>query len=824
MSVLAKLYIAATISAAVLFLSFGVGVSRVNNLGWLLFYGAGALFAAGLKVKLPGISGTMSVSYVFVLAGISELSVGEALLIAALATVLQSVWHAQSRPRPIHLVFNVSSVSIAVTGAFWIYHHIPTLGFDPTVHYATQLALASGTYFALNTVSIAGVVALTEGKNIAVVWRTAYFWMFPYYLIGASITALMRYLYHSLNWKLMLFVLPVVYLIFRSYRLYLGQLERERIYANEMAALHLRTIEALALAIETKDHTTGTHLRRVQVYAQAIGQELNFDENQMKALQAASILHDIGKLAVPDYIISKPGKLTPEEFEKMKIHPVVGAEILATINFPYPVEPMVRCHHEKWDGSGYPDGIRGADIPLGARILSCVDCFDALASDRQYRKALPLDKAIEVVKSEAGKAFDPAVVEILARRYLELEKVAAAEPLVEMRTLSMDVKIARGESPDAGFQAEAAVTTDDGTGKFVNSLAVCRHEIQALCELTKGVGASLSLEDKLSLVAARIKRLVPYDSIAVYLMEGGTLVPRHVNGDNHKLFATLRIPLGEGLAGWVAENRKPILNGNPSVEPGYLNDAAKFSTLRSALAVPIESATGILGVIGLYKAEKDGFSRDHLRTLLAINSKVSTVVAHALQDEKTRTVATADSLTGLPNATSLFLRLEEELAFAREESTQVGVMVCDLDGFQRVNDHYGRLAGDRVLRSIGRHLSLRAKSGDYAARMGANQFVVIFRDASAQAVHSRVQTLVSAVCQAVIEICGEAVLGVSVGSAFYPEDGANTESLLAASERRMSAEKMQHKRDSVAVPVAMELARLGQSIGASTPVRVPQPF
>ena len=115
-------------------------------------------------------------------------------------------------------------------------------------------------------------------------------------------------------------------------------------------------------------------------------------ESELEALRAAALLHDIGKLAVPEHIISKPGKLTPEEFEKMKIHPVVGAEILERVKFPYPVVPIVRSHHEKWDGSGYPDGLKGEDIPIGARILAAVDCLDALASDRQYRKAIPLDE------------------------------------------------------------------------------------------------------------------------------------------------------------------------------------------------------------------------------------------------------------------------------------------------------------------------------------------------------------------------------------------------------------------------------------------------
>ncbi len=473
-------------------------------------------------------------------------------------------------------------------------------------------------------------------------------------------SALMRYFF---NWKLMPFVLPVLYAIFRSYRLYLGQLEREKIYAQEMAALHLRTIEALALAIETKDHTTGTHLRRVQIYAREIGKDLKLNESEMRALQAASILHDVGKLAVPDYIISKPGKLTPEEFDKMKIHPVVGAEIVATIDFPYPVEPIVRCHHEKWDGSGYPDGVRGTDIPLGARILSCVDCFDALASDRQYRKAMPLDKAIEVVKSEAGKAFDPAVVDVLARRYLELEQLAVAEPVVE------GAKAVGGRQSNARRRTRRRVPKrgcrDSRRGKGRVRKLVWRRDSRNFTHFANSPrmpAPRLSLEDTLvwSQPALRVwSRTTPLPFTS---WRERRLSRDYVNGENHKLFSTLRIPMGEGLSGWVAENRKPILNGNPSVEPGYLHDPSKFSTLRSALGIPIETASGIIGVIGIYKAEKDGFSRDHLRAVLAINLKLSMVVETALRHEKSRNEAATDSTHKLPGAASLFLHLDKELA------------------------------------------------------------------------------------------------------------------------------------------------------------------
>src|SRR5437660_3460880 len=255
---------------------------------------------------------------------------------------------------------------------------------------------------------------------------------------------MMSWLHGFTDWQTSLLTLPVVYLIYRSYRLYLGKLADEKRHVEEMADWHMRTIEALALAIEAKDQTTHDHLQRVRVYAVEVAKELKVDREGMEALQAAALLHDIGKLAIPEHIISKPGRLTPEEFEKMKIHPLVGAEILERVRFPYPVVPIVRAHHEKWDGSGYPSGLKGEEIPIGARILSSVDFLDAMASDRQYRRALPLDEVMKRLVAESGKSFDPKVVTVLKRSYLDLEKlVEKSSGQIAWSKLTTEVRVDR---------------------------------------------------------------------------------------------------------------------------------------------------------------------------------------------------------------------------------------------------------------------------------------------------------------------------------------------------------------------------------------------
>ena len=507
---------------------------------------------------------------------------------------------------------------------------------------------------------------------------------------------------HYVGWPTMLLTGPVVYLIYRSYRLYLNRLEAETKHAEEVASLHLRTIEALALAIEAKDHTTHDHLQRVQIYARELAASLDLTEAELQALQAAALLHDIGKLAVPEHIISKPGKLTPEEFEKMKIHPIVGAEILERVRFPYPVAPIVRAHHEKWDGTGYPNGLRGEEIPIGARILAAVDCLDALASDRQYRRAMPLEDAMKVVRSEAGHAFDPRVVDALEQGYVEWERKAKV-PAPKSASLSKDVKIERGLAPAAGFEASngsPAVAANAEPVNFLNLIAGARQEVQALFEISQDLGNSLSLDETLSVLDVRLRRIIPHHSLAVWMVRGDELTPEYVNGEDCRLFSSLQIPMGQGLSGWVAENGKPIVNGNPSVEPSYLNDKTLTSALRSAVALPLEGANGTLGVLTLYHMERDAFTKDHLRLLMAIAPKIGMSIENALRFQQAESSATTDFLTSLPNARSLFLQLDAEVSRARRNNQPLTVVVLDLDELKAINDRYGHLEGNRLLREV----------------------------------------------------------------------------------------------------------------------------
>ncbi len=588
-----------------------------------------ALLASSLKVSLPGIEGTLSVNFLFTLLGILELSMPETLLIGLASTLGQFYWRPARQLKLVQLIFNVSQVTVSSSVAYGAYKLMAVY----VLHRPGPLALlvAATSHFICNTAAMSTIIGLTEDKPVRKVWKDSYLWSFPYYMVGAAAAGLVNFLNGHIGWQSSLLVLPPIYLMYRSYRLYLGKLETEKKHAEKVSGLHLRTIEALALAIEAKDETTGEHLQRVRVYAMELAKDLGLNEDETEALKAAAVLHDIGKLAVPEHIISKPGKLTPEEFEKMKIHPIVGAEILEQVDFPYPVVPIVRAHHEKWDGSGYPYGLSGEAIPIGARILAAVDCLDALASDRQYRKALPLHEAMAKVAADSGKSFDPRVVAILNHRYVELEKLANEQPLQAPPKLSTDIKIERGSAPAAGFAESAAAPANNSAarvdvGSLLAAAQLCGREIVKLC---RNSDTPLTVEDIFSLVSVRVKSLVNCDAMAAYCPKGDVLLPQFVSGDNFRLFSSLQIPLGEGLSGWVAQNHKSILNGNPSVEPGYLNDPKKYSTLRSALAVPIEGTSGIVAVLALYRAAQDAFTDDELLAAESLGNELGAAIEQA---------------------------------------------------------------------------------------------------------------------------------------------------------------------------------------------------
>ncbi len=763
----------------------------------LAIYVLAAISCSGMKIRLPGIFGTLSMNYVVVIFALLDSGLGAGLLAGLVSTLSQCILHPSSRPLWFQVVFSVAGIPAPVFSAAFMLRSPYLLRADHSGCIA--LLAASLVYMGVNTITVAGIIGLTTGKRLMEIWVNSYLWTYPQYLVGGAIAGGVYFLSTFLGWSAVCIGIPPLYLLYRSYGLYLGRIDQQQNHIKEMADLHLRTIETLALAIDAKDDTTAAHLRRVQIYASEIGKELGLNDLEIQALEAAALLHDVGKLAVPEYIISKPGKLTPDEFEKMKVHPVVGAEILERVHFPYPVVPIVRSHHEKFDGTGYPDGLSGEQIPIGARILSAVDCLDALASNRQYRPAMPLADAMEIVSGESGRSFDPRVIHVLRRRFRDLEQRAREETANKVK-LSSNVKVRRGASPATGF-AEAPVSIMDTPVEESFSLAIsgARREFQLLLEVTNDLGNSLSLEETLALLAVRLGKIVEHDAIAIYLLKDGRLVPRYVKGESYRLFSSLEIPLGQGLSGWVAENDLPIVNGNPAVEPGYLNDPKRVTPLRSAISVPLRARDCVVGVLTLYHMAPEAFSADHRRILLAVAPKAGVAIANSLRFEGAKTAADTDELTGLPNARYLFAHLKAKVVEHARTGASFATIVIDLDGFKMANDLYGHMAGNRILQAMASVLTRNCRSRDLVARLGGDEFVLVLEKGPDET--REVLARIEALTEQIPEMSGcEARISVSAGVSRFPEDGTDAEALLERADERMYDVKGKKKGRAAAAP------------------------
>ena len=645
------------IKALVCLAVVGAVASLLSILGhpaqqWLRFfvYLAAILLSSGMKVGLPKSEGTMSLNFPFILLGILQLSPLQAVGLAVCSVVAQCRFRVLRPFTLIQILFNLANVTTATVLAWDGYMGLLRAHWP----IAPALAIATTIYFFSNTVLLALVIAWDQNISPLALWRRDFWWFFPFYIVGAILAATAYLIGMIFGWMTSMLLIPMVYTVYRTYSSQMAFVRDREQHAKDTEALHLRTIEGLAMAIEAKDENTHKHLLRVRVYVAELGKLMKLDRPIMQALLIASYLHDIGKLAVPEYIINKPGKLTQEEFEKMKIHPVVGADILDRVRFPYPVVPIVRSHHESWDGSGYPDGLKGEEIPIGARLLTAVDCFDALASERPYRKALPLDEAMAFVKARAGIQFDPQIVELLEKNYLELEE-RARQQIGEIEALKTNLTILRGAAPGAGFEPEHRSIASRSGSAGPQSGSASPAPIQdtaAIAELVGMLDNATSIREMSSALSKQLPALIPHDTLGVYLRSGDFLLPQFINGSLDRAFSTVQMPLGEGLSGWVAEHARPIVNGNPTVEPNYLSASALFTENSSALSVPFLDPTGsVFGVLTLYSAAGAAFSKDHLSILEALDSRLSQALQRALSrgmgEKVVKTAPAAASMAAL---------------------------------------------------------------------------------------------------------------------------------------------------------------------------------
>jgi diguanylate cyclase (GGDEF)-like protein len=552
---------------------------------------------------------------------------------------------------------------------------------------------------------------------------------------------------------------------------------------RRLSGLHLATIEALALAIDAKDQTTSRHIRRVEWLARALAHAVGVPDEEVQGIATAAVLHDIGKLAVPEHILSKPGPLTDEEFRKVKIHPQVGFEIIEHVPFPYPVAPLVLCHHERWDGTGYPLGLRGEGIPRGARILAVADYFDSVTRDRPYNKRMSGELALLLLRQESGRALDPHLVSV----FLELV------PTLRFADESLAGPV---EHTASGRGWPRRVLKGGEMTAFAN-IARAHQEIYALYEIAKAIGSSLGVADTMSLIADKLTALVPFSCCALFVAEDDGIVRcRFAAGVDGEDLKRIRLQAGSGHAGWVISHRQSLVNASPAADFEAACLATAAQNLRSSLLCPLVANGQVVGAIALYHVEPGFYSEDHRRLLDRISEQAAAAISNSIVFEQTREASLSDALTGLPNTRYMVSHLARELARAERQGSQVAILVLDLDDFKKINDTHGHHVGDRALREVARVLRETIRPYDVCVRYAGDEFIIVLAGCGPEEAEAKRLELQCAVDTMKFETpAGRPVkMSLSLGAAVYPEDGETYEALLATADGRMYHDKKSRKR------------------------------
>jgi diguanylate cyclase (GGDEF)-like protein/putative nucleotidyltransferase with HDIG domain len=749
MPLTAKAYVATVVGTGAACLIGAAIQLRLNDpLLFMTLLVAGVVTSTA-KVELPlGRSqSNLSLSHAVNFWSLFALGSGEAICIAAISAWTQCTMRAGGR-NPFHrIVFSIASLTVTVATAA-----IPLMLYGAP--HADMAALARATaltaplYFFTNSLLIAGAIALSTRQRIASTWQQNFLWSAPSYFVGAALAAVAEVAWTRgwFGW-LVLLALPL-YLVFRSYHTVVARLRKEQDDTRRAMEVQLATIEALALAIEAKAGCTPEHVRSIQHYAATLAEAAGLSDEHVQAVRTAALLHDVGNMAVPEHILAKPGALTPEEFERVKIHPRVGAEILRDVPFGGPVSDLVLCHHERWDGLGYPAGLGGNSIPIGARILAIADCYSTLQLDRPYRPKRNETGALAVIRQHAGTAFDPALV---------------------------DLFIARMQAVDQRVDEGEPATQND---LALKDIAGAHREEQALYEIAQALGSSLGVTEAMALIQEKVSRLVPFVTCALFL------------GDDEQGY-TCRYAHGRGteaLFKWAPKGWSDLSLRLPACADGR---AAHGEDLCSLLPCMLKFEGRTIGALVIYHIVPGCFTDEHRRVLGRVSEQVAAVIYNSTRFEQTEHESHTDPLTGLANRRSLDRQFETGLAHAARAKSDFSVVVLDLDRLKEINDTYGHEAGDRALRAVGDALRSTVRQTDLCARFAGDEFVVVLWDSAIEHEAHRVAEIQNAVSAHLFEPRpGVRVpLSISAGAARFPADGASFEELLSSADERMYRDK-----------------------------------
>ena len=732
------------------------------------------LVSGSATVALPSLPATVSVSETFVFTSVILFGPSAGTVTVALDAAIISFWSYRKGQASYKIIFNIAALSLTIWTASHLFFiltraaaggrvgaSLPLFG-NPQPATISQLlgplVVFAVIYFGLNSWIIAFAIALERRQNAFTIWRQNFLKLSLNYFGGASIAAIFVSYSKDLDYTYLAIVIPLVIVLYFTFSTSMGRVEDANRHLNELNALYMSTIETLAMAIDAKDQITHGHIRRVQKFAVGLAEHLGVvDEKMIKAIEAAALLHDMGKLAVPEYILNKPGPLTPAEFEKMKLHASVGADILSAINFPYPVVPIVRHHHEHWDGGGYPDGLKQTAIPIGARILSVVDCFDALTSDRPYRPRLSNAAAVQILNDRRGTMYDPLIVDAF---------------VAEHERLASDISEDANSSPIGLAAIKDIAPTPDNPAQVRDSLDhinASTGEMVALYDIASELSTQSSFSEAAELTLRHVRRLIPC-SVCVffaYLSDVDELRPEYVSGEFAGHFFDLRIIRGQKLSGWVAANKQTIINSDPVLD---LGEAARTMTprLRSCLSTSISHGEVLVGVVSLYSATDRAFSDEHSRVLEAVARQVSKPMSY-LPIKRAHSVGRSKLPSHAPESP---LQLTP-----RTNAVHAGSVI--VLAISTVTPHI-----ERVLLQLVSAMRACLREGDRLQQLESRVIAYLPSTSTAQAAQIivRIRDRISANSE--LQTLG--VTDINLGAASAPEDGLTLEQLIASAAFRSS--------------------------------------
>lgn len=798
-----KLFLAAVVAAALPIHVWSVlslielrSVLTVSD--WVSLAGltAAACLTSRWVVRIPRTNTWMAVADCLIIAILMIYGLAAGVLASSLIHLVSYRFATWKRPTDLegkrNLEWRTSQAvfNTAASGLYAFAYGVVYQAFLPdNLIYARQIVipviLLAGTYFLLNTAATQAMAAL-EGRGRFWSKFRQDFPLVPLYFLASTSGAAAIFFFHRVagGWAFLL-ALPILLVVYYAHLFYNEKYE-------ELSRLYFQTVQAFALSIDALElhtdykHNTANHIQRTQKLTLGLARAIGVDQETYEALRFASVLHDIGKISIPSYILHKPTRLTEREFQKMSTHPSVGAQILSSISFTSPVIPIVRHHHENWDGSGYPDGLKGGEIPLGARILAVADCYEALTARRVYRRPLDRQTALSIMKRESQK-FDPRVftkfVEIIDQLEEEMNQA-------EVRELKFEAKEFQDKKrmPDIVGVPETKV--------FTSAISAHQREVFNLFEILQTIGSSLSRTDTLTIIASKMEKILPFSTLVIYLLDDsrGVLSPAFVTGQNVQHFKNLSIEVGTRLAGWVAANNRILYNVHPGPDTMLLPEEVRGAYQVSMLA-PLAHEDRALGTIALYWNEEEKYNDDHVRLMEIVANRSSIALYNAIKFEETQEDAFTDRLTGLNNSRFLYIFFEQTLSEAKRYGEPLTLMELDLDDFKSVNDRYGHHVGDRFLKEVGRILKSRMRESDVLVRYAGDEFIAILPKTNLEQARQFSYRLQDAVEAAVIDVGGGTLLsvGLSLGLASFPSEGSDLESLLMAADKNMYEHKSRRK-------------------------------